>query len=140
MNVFYIWINLNLYSQVCLQILLFCRKSLVSFTVDCNPSPTTIFRLHRTSSYSSAKTTFTNTSPWLVSKSWIFWTSKTWKRHLTIMFHVYWAGTAFLTMFIVGVIIVMLRCGPALCKVRHTTLSDEKDWGRESYDHSISYA
>ncbi|XP_044758324.1 uncharacterized protein LOC123316345 [Coccinella septempunctata] len=56
------------------------------------------------------------------------------------MFHVYWAATALLTMFIVGVIIVMLRWGPQLCKLRHTAIPDERDWGRKSYDHNISYS
>lgn len=56
------------------------------------------------------------------------------------MFHVYMAGPALLTMFIVGIIIILLRWGPDLCKVRHTAIPDERDWSKKSYDHTISYA
>ncbi|KAL3276045.1 hypothetical protein HHI36_020774, partial [Cryptolaemus montrouzieri] len=50
------------------------------------------------------------------------------------MLHVYWASTAFLTMFIVGVIIVLLKWGPQLCKVRHTALPDETEWRGKTYE------
>lgn len=59
------------------------------------------------------------------------------------MFHVYWPATACLTLFlIVGVIIAMLRCGPRLCGLRHTTFVDEEngEWDDErAYEQKVSY-
>lgn len=50
-------------------------------------------------------------------------------------------GTAFLTMFVVGVIIVLLRYGPQICGVRHHTIPDINEWeeGR-AYDQRVSTA
>lgn len=41
---------------------------------------------------------------------------------------------------IVGVIIVMLRFGHRLCKLRHTALPDDNDWEDKAYEQKVSYA
>ncbi|XP_065171757.1 uncharacterized protein wrm2 [Atheta coriaria] len=57
------------------------------------------------------------------------------------MLHIYWPVTACVTMFlIVGVIIVMLRFGHRLCKLRHTALPDDNDWEDKAYEQKVSYA
>lgn len=56
------------------------------------------------------------------------------------MFHVYWPATAALTMVVLGVILVMLRFGPRLCKTRHHTKPDEADWEDKTYEQRVSYA
>jgi len=50
-------------------------------------------------------------------------------------------GTAFVTMFVVGVIIVLLRYGPRICGVRHHAVPDINEWeeGR-AYDQRVSTA
>ncbi|XP_017780294.1 PREDICTED: uncharacterized protein LOC108565381 [Nicrophorus vespilloides] len=55
------------------------------------------------------------------------------------MFHVYWPATACLTLFlIVGVIMVMLRYGPRLCKLRHTALPTDADWEEKAFEQKVS--
>ncbi|XP_016969422.2 uncharacterized protein LOC108037377 [Drosophila rhopaloa] len=49
-------------------------------------------------------------------------------------------AVAFLALFIVGVIMVMLRFGPRLCGLRHHALPDDDDLREKTYEHEISYA
>nr|XP_972201.2 PREDICTED: uncharacterized protein LOC660911 [Tribolium castaneum] len=57
------------------------------------------------------------------------------------MFHVYWPATACLTLFlIVGVIMVMLRYGPKLCKTRHVAFADDNEWQQKAFEQQVSYA
>ncbi|XP_025832536.1 uncharacterized protein LOC112905080 [Agrilus planipennis] len=56
------------------------------------------------------------------------------------MFHVYWPANAALTLFlIVFVIIIILRFGPRLCKLRHTTLPDEHQWQEKIYEQKVPF-
>lgn len=61
-------------------------------------------------------------------------------REWSIMFHVYWPACAALTMVVLGVIVVILKYGNRLCKVRHTTNPTEDDWEDKAYDQKISFA
>lgn len=57
------------------------------------------------------------------------------------MFHVYWPASAALTMFVLCcVIFMMLRYGPRICKTRHVTLPDDKEWEEKAYEQKVSYA
>lgn len=57
------------------------------------------------------------------------------------MFHVYWPATACLTLvLIVGVIIVMLRWGPRLCRTRNVALPERTDWQHRVYEQTVTYA
>lgn len=50
-------------------------------------------------------------------------------------------GVAFLVMFILGVIVVLLKFGPRIFGVRHDALPEEQEWEDEqAYHHSISQA
>lgn len=56
------------------------------------------------------------------------------------MYYLYWPLTAFLTLFlVVGVIMILLRFGPRICKARHHTLPDETDWREKTYDQPLGY-
>lgn len=56
-------------------------------------------------------------------------------------FHVYWPAMACVTLFVVGVIMVLLRYGPRYCKVRHTALPDTNaEWSDQTYEQRVSYA
>ncbi|XP_018567129.1 uncharacterized protein LOC108907809 [Anoplophora glabripennis] len=57
------------------------------------------------------------------------------------MFHVYWPATACLTLFlIVGVIMVMLRWGPRICRTRNVALPERTDWQHRVYEQTVTYA
>lgn len=57
------------------------------------------------------------------------------------MFHVYWPAVAALTMIVfLGVIVVMLKFGPRLCKTRHTAKPTDFDWQDKTYEQKVSYA
>lgn len=48
---------------------------------------------------------------------------------------------AVLTLFVLVVIILMLRFGGKLCRLRHTAFADQDDWNNEEvYEHKVSYA
>lgn len=82
----------------------------------------------------------------------ICWIAKTREWHLvqlnwstTTNYNMIWLamfpGVAFLVMFILIVIMVLLRYGPRLFGVRHHTLPDEQEYDDErAYHHSISQA
>jgi hypothetical protein len=54
-------------------------------------------------------------------------------------FIVIYPGVAMLAMFIVLVIMVLLRYGPQICKVRHTALPDDKELGEDhAYEQRVS--
>lgn len=54
------------------------------------------------------------------------------------MFHVYWPMSAFVTLiFVVGTIIAILKWGPKLCKVRHTTLPENEHWQHRAYEQQV---
>lgn len=55
-------------------------------------------------------------------------------------FIILYPAVAMLALFIVGVIMVLLRWGPALCKVRHHALPDESEWHNKTYEQKITYA
>jgi hypothetical protein len=57
------------------------------------------------------------------------------------MFHVYWPAVAALTMIVfLGVIVIMLKYGPRLCRTRHTAKPNEFDWQDKTYEQKVSYA
>ena len=57
------------------------------------------------------------------------------------MFHVYWPAVAALTMIVfLGVIVVILKFGPRLCRTRHTAKPTDFDWQDKTYEQKISYA
>lgn len=57
------------------------------------------------------------------------------------MFHVYWPATACLTLvLIMGVIFVLMKYGPKICKTRHVALPDDNDWEEEAYSQRVSVA
>jgi hypothetical protein len=59
----------------------------------------------------------------------------------TKMFHVYWPAVTALTMIVfLGVIVIMLKYGPRLCKTRHTAKPNEFDWQDKTYEQKVSYA
>ncbi|XP_026480559.1 uncharacterized protein LOC113387015 [Ctenocephalides felis] len=55
-------------------------------------------------------------------------------------FIILYPAVAMLALFIVGVIMILLRYGPVLCKVRHHALPDESDWHSKTYEQKITYA
>lgn len=54
-------------------------------------------------------------------------------------FIVFYPAVAFLAMFIVIVIMLILRCGGRL-GLRHTALPDDRDLREHTYDQKVSYA
>jgi hypothetical protein len=57
------------------------------------------------------------------------------------MFHVYFGVTAFVTLFIVVLaIMLMLKFGSKWCGLRHTTLDQyDSEWGEDhTYEHKLS--
>ena len=52
--------------------------------------------------------------------------------------HIFWPASAVLALFIVGVIMIMLKYGPRICKVRHEPLPTEQDWESKSYSRDLS--
>ncbi|OXU22313.1 uncharacterized protein LOC103316869 [Nasonia vitripennis] len=52
--------------------------------------------------------------------------------------HVFWPASAVLTLFVVGVIMILLKFGPRICKTRHEPLPTEQDWMGKSYEHELS--
>lgn len=54
--------------------------------------------------------------------------------------HVFWPAATVLTMFVVGVILVLLKYGPRLCKTRHTTRPTEYEWEDKTYEQKVFYA
>lgn len=54
-------------------------------------------------------------------------------------FIVVYPAVAFLAMFIVIVIMLILRCGGRL-GLRHTALPDDNDLREHTYDQKVSYA
>lgn len=58
-----------------------------------------------------------------------------------MIYIVIFPAVAFLLMFIIGVIVVLLKYGPQICGVRHHALPDIREWEEEkAYDHGVSYA
>lgn len=55
-------------------------------------------------------------------------------------FIVMYPAVAALAMFVLGVIFIILRYGPKLCKVRHHALPDDHEWEDKTYEQRISYA
>ncbi|KAK4877600.1 hypothetical protein RN001_010106 [Aquatica leii] len=56
------------------------------------------------------------------------------------MWYVNWPATAFVTLFIiVMVIIILLRFGPQICRTRHTTLPERRDWQHQTYAQPIGF-
>lgn len=50
-------------------------------------------------------------------------------------------GVAFVVLIILGVIVVILKKGPQLCKLRHHALPDSNEWREgQAYEQGISYA
>lgn len=52
--------------------------------------------------------------------------------------HVYWPATAILTLFVVGVIMILLKYGPRFCKTRNTPLPTNADLQDRAYSHRVS--
>ncbi|KFB45047.1 CG43781, isoform A [Anopheles sinensis] len=49
-------------------------------------------------------------------------------------------AVAMLAMFIVLVIMLILRYGAQLCRLRHHALPDDQDLRDQAYDQKVSYA
>lgn len=57
-----------------------------------------------------------------------------------MVFHVFYPALAILVLFIAMCIMIMLRYGPKLCKLRHTAKPPEYDWEDKTYEQKVSYA
>ncbi|XP_014487944.1 PREDICTED: uncharacterized protein LOC106751556 [Dinoponera quadriceps] len=52
--------------------------------------------------------------------------------------HVFWPATACLTLFVVCVIILMLKYGGRVCKLRHEPLRSDQEWEGKAYTRKLS--
>ncbi|XP_025160413.1 uncharacterized protein LOC105189576 [Harpegnathos saltator] len=52
--------------------------------------------------------------------------------------HVFWPATACLTLFVVCVIILMLKYGATVCKLRHEPLPSDQEWEGKAYSRKLS--
>lgn len=52
--------------------------------------------------------------------------------------HIFWPASACLALFIVGVIMILLKYGPRLCKVRHEPLPSDQEWEGKTYTRKLS--
>ncbi|XP_012263416.1 uncharacterized protein LOC105690301 [Athalia rosae] len=52
--------------------------------------------------------------------------------------HIFWPASACLTLFVVGVIMIILKYGPRLFQSRHTPLPTQQEWEEKSYSREIS--
>ncbi|XP_026673090.1 uncharacterized protein LOC108629476 [Ceratina calcarata] len=52
--------------------------------------------------------------------------------------HVFWPATACLTLFICCVIILMLKYGSRICKLRHAPLPSDQEWEEKAYSRNLS--
>ncbi|XP_037908330.1 uncharacterized protein LOC119649966 [Hermetia illucens] len=57
-----------------------------------------------------------------------------------MVFIAMYPAVAALAMFIVLIIMILLRWGPKICKVRHHALPDDHEWDEKTYSQPISYA
>lgn len=56
-------------------------------------------------------------------------------------FMLIYPAVAMLAMCVLGVIMVILKYGPKLCKVRHHALPDQREWEDDkAYDQTVSFA
>lgn len=53
---------------------------------------------------------------------------------------VFWPPVACLVLFIAVVIMLMLRFGSKICKLRHTAYERRTDWEDHAYEQRVSYA
>lgn len=49
-------------------------------------------------------------------------------------------AVAILALFVLGVVVVIIKHGPRLCKVRHHALTTQYDWEDHAYEQKVSYA
>ncbi|XP_051163271.1 uncharacterized protein LOC127282812 [Leptopilina boulardi] len=52
--------------------------------------------------------------------------------------HVFWPASACLTLFVVGVIMVLLKHGPKFCKTRNVAFPSDEEWEEKTYSRKIS--
>ncbi|XP_031828170.1 wurmchen 2 transmembrane micropeptide [Nomia melanderi] len=52
--------------------------------------------------------------------------------------HIFWPATTCLTLIVVCVIIVILKYGSRLCKLRHSTLPSDQEWEGKAYSRKLS--
>ncbi|XP_076242963.1 wurmchen 2 transmembrane micropeptide [Calliopsis andreniformis] len=52
--------------------------------------------------------------------------------------HIFWPATTCLTLFVVCIIIVLLRYGSRICKLRHTPLPSDQEWEGKTYSRKLS--
>jgi len=58
-----------------------------------------------------------------------------------MVFHIFSPALAVLVLFIACCIMILVRWGPKLCKVRHTARDeDDEPWRNETYEQRVSYA
>ncbi|XP_052119743.1 uncharacterized protein LOC113203460 [Frankliniella occidentalis] len=57
-----------------------------------------------------------------------------------MVFHIFYPALAVLALCMAVLIMVMLRYGPKLCKLRHTAKPPEYDWEDKTYEQKVSYA
>ncbi|KAH0955939.1 hypothetical protein HN011_007938 [Eciton burchellii] len=52
--------------------------------------------------------------------------------------HIFWPATACLTLFVVCVIILLLKYGARVCKLRHEPLPSDQEWEGKAYSRKLS--
>lgn len=52
--------------------------------------------------------------------------------------HVFWPASTVLTLFVIGVILALLKYGPRFFKMRHDTLSNDREWDDKTYSRDVS--
>ncbi|XP_033222883.1 uncharacterized protein LOC117176726 [Belonocnema kinseyi] len=52
--------------------------------------------------------------------------------------HVFWPASAVLTLFVVGVIMILLKFGPRICKTRHVPFPSDEEWEEKAYSREMS--
>ncbi|XP_054013216.1 uncharacterized protein LOC128895031 [Hylaeus anthracinus] len=52
--------------------------------------------------------------------------------------HIFWPATTCLTLVVVCVIIVVLKYGSRICKLRHTALPSDQEWEGKAYSRKLS--
>ncbi|XP_053971125.1 uncharacterized protein LOC128872456 [Hylaeus volcanicus] len=52
--------------------------------------------------------------------------------------HIFWPASTCLTLVVVCVIIVVLKYGSRICKLRHTALPSDQEWEGKAYSRKLS--
>ncbi|XP_043248442.1 wurmchen 2 transmembrane micropeptide [Colletes latitarsis] len=52
--------------------------------------------------------------------------------------HIFWPASTCLALFVVCIIMVMLKYGSQICKLRHTALPSDQEWEGKAYSRKLS--